>query len=365
MIKFWSPEKTYQKIKPEIDEAIQKFLEKGELVLGSNKDIEEFEKMFAEYIGVKYAVMTGGGTHSLFLAYKACDIGPGDEVITVSHTYIATIDQIAAVGARPILVDIGGDGLIDPEKVKERITGRTRAIVPVHLEGKPCDMKSLREIAKENNLFLIDDTAQAVGASIDGKKIGTWANISCFSLYPAKILGSIGNAGIVTTDDPILANKVAEMRNHCHIGKNPNLDEPEWGYNLEPDGIQAVVLKIKMKYLGNYLARRREIAEFYNRELKNLPIVLPLESKNRVYQDYVIRVPEHKEELIKHLGEKGIGILGHNLIPNHFYLKLGLYFDLPKTEKYIKEQIRIPCNPDLTDDEVEYIVKSIKSFYAN
>lgn len=352
MVKFWDPATTYAKLKPEIDEAIQRVLSSGKLVLGYNEDIEEFEKKFAEFMGTKHAVMCGGGTHALKLAYKALGIGPGDEVITVSHTFIATIDQIVDCGATPILVDIGEDGLMDPEEVKKAITPKTKAIVPVHLEGKVANVDELLKFG----IPVIEDAAQAVGARVGG------GVMQCYSFFPAKILGSIGNAGAVTTNDDVLAERLRMLRCNSNIGKNPDLNA-EYGVQLEPDGIQAAVLNVKMEYLDSYLLTRDAIASKYYEGLSGLPITLPYRQEGRVYQDFVIRVKEGRGELVKHLQDNGIGILGYNLIPNHHYPNLKLNFNLPRTDAYIAEQIRIPCNPDLTSDEVEEVIRVIRNFY--
>lgn len=356
-IPFWSPTREYRKYQREIDAAIHRVLSKGQLCLGFGPDIEEFEKAFAEFLGAKYAVMCGAGTHALYLVYKASGVGPGDEVITTSHTFIATIDQIVAVGAKPILVDIGDDGLIDPEKIEAAITVWTKAIVPVHLEGKLCDLARIDEIADRHELLIIEDAAQAIGAGWQSE------NTRCYSFYPAKVLGAIGNAGMVTTNDPELAEKIRLMRCNYDIGKNPDIEGAEYGGNYEPDNIQAAVLLVKMKYLDERLARRKEIAERYLEAFKDLPVKLPLNQENRVWQDFVLRVGDSKK-LADFLKEQGIGTLGVSLIPNHKYPKLGLNFYLPKTEEYLKHQIRIPCNPDLKNIEVEYIIKKVRECYA-
>lgn len=351
-INFWEASRDYLAHKEEIDQAIQRVLSKGELILGFSPDITEFETKFAEFVGAKHAIMTGGGTHALYLAYKALGIGQGDEVICPSHTFIATIDQIVALGATPILVDIGDDGLIDPEEIKKAITPRTKAIVPVHLEGKVCDMDSILALG----LPVIDDSAQSMGA-----KGNTRGLMSCFSLFPAKILGGVGNAGMVTTNDDKLAERLRMLRCNSGIGKNPDLNA-ELGMQMEPDNLQAAVLNVKFKYLKENLARRAEIAGRYLGAFRDLPITLPLNQSERVWQDFVIRVPERKLELVNYLQDNGVGILGYNLIPNHLYQVLR-HFNLSKTNKYIAEQIRIPCNQNLRNEEVEYIIKIVNEFY--
>lgn len=356
MIKFWEANRDYFAHKQEIDEAIQRVLSKGELVLGFSPDITEFETKFAEFIGTQHAIMTGSGTHALYLSYRALGIGQGDEVIVPSMTFAATIDQIVALGAIPVTVDIGEDGLIDPIEVEKAITKRTKAIVPVHLEGKNCNMERINEIATNHGLIVIEDSAQAIGSKLDSN------NTKCFSLFPAKILGSVGNAGMITTNDDQLSDKLRMLRCNYNLGKNPDTENAEWGMNMEPDNIQAAVLNVKFKYLRENLERRAEIARRYDEAFKDLPITLAVKQNGRVYQDYVLRIPENKAEFVKYLQDNGVGILGYNLIPHHHYKKLNLPF-LPKTDLYIKQQIRIPINQNITDEEVEEVIRVIRSFY--
>ena len=362
-VPFFAPAREYKKYKGDINKTLKRVLENGQLCLGFGPDIEEFETSFANYVGSKHAIMCGAGTQALYLAYKVLGIGQGDEVITTSHTFMATIDQIVALGAKPVLVDIGDDGLIDIVKIREAITPQTKAIVPVHLEGKVCDMVEIMNIAKEHNLLVIEDAAQAIGAKRNEQFAGTFGNVGCFSMYPAKVLGSLGNAGMVVTNDDELAKRLKMLRCNYNIGKNQDTSFVEYGTNMEPDNVQAAVLNVKLKRLNDLLSKRKKIAEKYDDAFKGLPITLPTKQDGRIYQDYVIRLKDRKEEFVNYLKEKGIGILGHNLIPNHKYPSLNLNFELPRTDEYISEQVRIPCSPHLKNNEVAYIIKSIKDFY--
>lgn len=364
-VPFWEPAREYRNQKSEIDSAIDSCLERGELVLGFGEEINKFEKAFADFIGVKHAIMSGSGTQSLCLAYSALDIKPGDEVITTSHTFIATIDQIVKLGAKPVLVDIGEDGLIDPDKIERAITEKTVAIVPVHLEGKVCDMERIMEIAIRNKLLVIEDSAQAIGASYKGKKAGSIGHAGCYSFYPAKVLGCVGNAGAVVTNDDDVADRVRMLRCNYNIGKNESLNV-EYGWNLEPDAIQAAVLNVRLKYLEGRLARRKEIAQKYDEAFKELPFIKPTIQDGRIYQDYVIRFrdTDERNDVKKFLNENGIKTLGDNLRPNHHYYTLGLDFQLPKTVEYIHTQMRLPCNPDMTEEEADYVIQKVKEFYA-
>lgn len=364
-VPFWQPQREYLKYKTEIDAAMQSVLESGKLVLGHSEEITNFEESFAKFIGTKHAVMCGSGTQALCLAYAALGIGPGDEVITTSHTFIATIDQIVKLGAKPVLADIDPyTGLIDSDEIEKLITPRTKAIVPVHLEGKVCEMDQILDIAKRHGLLVIEDSAQAIGASLDGKMAGSMGDAGCYSFFPAKILGCAGNAGAVVTNDDGAAERARMLRCNYNIGKNHDRNA-EYGWNLEPDAIQAAVLNVKLKYLPRRLSRRREIAGKYDEAFKELPIKKPLYQDGRVYQDYIIRTISHgtRDEFNKHLNDNGVKTLGHNLMPNHWYPKLGLHFSLPNTEHYLATQIRIPCNPDLTDEEVDHVIKTVQSFY--
>lgn len=366
-VKFWSPGREYAKYKTELDAAIQGCCERGELVLGFGEEITKFEQAFADFIGVKYAVMCGSGTQALCLAYAALGIGSGDEVITTSHTFIATIDQIARLGAKPILVDIGEDGLIDPKLVEKAITPKTKAIVPVHLEGKICDMDAILEIAQRHNLLVVEDAAQAIGASWNGKKAGSMGNAGCYSFYPAKVLGCLGNGGAMVTNDYEAAQTARMLRCNSNIGKNPNLSAT-YGWNLEPDAIQAAVLNVKLKYLPERLAKRREIAERYDQEFAaHTPLYLPYKQDGRVYQDYVIRTrtSHEREDLKLYLKGAGIKTLGDSLISHSSYMNLGLgEFKVPKTDEYVATQMRLPCNPDLEESEIQTVIKAVRSFYA-
>ena len=365
-IPFWAPAREYNKYKNEIDNAIIRVLESGHLVLGYNEDIEKFENKFAKFVGAKHCIMCGSGTHALYLAYRVADIGQGDEVITTSLTFMATIDQIVAVGATPILVDIGEDGLIDPGEIEKAITTKTKAIVPVHLEGKICNMDKILEIANRHNITVIEDSAQAIGAKKD-KCAGTYGTLGCYSFFPAKALGCPGNAGAVVTNDDALAERLKLLRCNYNLGKNQNVNgSVEFGTNMEPDGIHAAVLNAKLPFLELRLEKRTEIAEKYNKAFEGIDrLILPLKQVGRIYQDYVIRLKniEEKQSFLKHLDEKEIGYIGHNLIPNHKYSALGFGIELPKTEAYLASQVRIPCNPELSDGEVSEIIKAVKSFF--
>ena len=322
----------YTNNKEEILGALDRVFSSGELIVGDyGKDIQELEKWFAQFVGTKHAIMVGSGTQALYLSYKALGIRPGDEVITTAHTFSATFDQIVALGAKPILVDIDETGLIDPSKIEQAITSKTKAIVPVHLEGKICDLAHINEIAENYGLVVIQDAAQAVGADFN-------AESACFSLYPAKIFGTLGNAGMFTTNDEELAYKVSNLRANYRFEKDP--EKIEYGMNMEPDNAWAAVLNVRKKYLPGYLARRKEIAGMYLKGFQELDdrglIKLPLNQEGRVWQDFVIRVhsPKDKEELLAYFDKNEIGYLGHDVPYYPDYTRLNLKFNLPTASNF-------------------------------
>lgn len=360
----------YQNLKKELDAAIQDVLARGDLIL--RQDVEEFEKNLADFLGVKYAVGVNSGTDALFFALRAAGIGPGDEVITVSHTFVASIAVIKHIGATPILVDVKKDDFtIDPEKIEAVITPKTRAILPVHLNGRTCEMAKLLALAQKYNLKIIEDSAQALGAKFDGKSVGSFGLASCFSFYPAKILGSAGDAGAVATNDEAVAEKIRLLRNH---GQKKNMQGQIeillYGETSRLHNLQAAILNVKFKNLSSWVARRREIAASYNKELSGVAgIKLPPapESDPRYFdsfQNYVLRA-ENRDELFAFLKEQGVETLIKDPIPNHWHQALGLsHFQLPVTEQLAKEVISLPMYPELTSEQVNCVIKTVREFYS-
>lgn len=331
----------------------------GHFILGP--EVEEFEQKFADYIGVRHAIGLNSGTDALLLALAAAGVGPGDEVITVSHTFIATIQVIHHLGAEPILVDIDDDGLIDTNLVKEAVTENTKAIIPVHLEGNVRHLDTMPV-----GIPIIEDAAQAIGASWNGKKTGSYGIAGCFSFYPAKILGTLGDAGALVTNDSLLAEEVRKLRNHYLIGKQDHsfINTFSFGWNSRLDTGNAAILSEKLRSLDEDIARRHVIASMYTLAFHDLPLILPQMKEGRVFQDYVIR-SDRRNELAQYLKDHGVGILGHDLLPNHLHPGLGLdHFHLPKTEEYIRTQVRIPCNHFMKDTQVEYVIKTVRKFYG-
>lgn len=359
----------YQVHKKEILKAVDRCFSKGDFIL--REDVDKFEKNLADFCGVKYTVGVSSGSDALKLSYKAMGCRPDNEVIMPSHTFLAPIEEIVHLGARPVLIDVGQDGLMNVDLLEGLITEKTVGIVPVHLSGKVCDMPRIMAIAKKHNLWVVEDACQALGAYLGKKQAGTFGATGCFSFISPKTLGGAGDAGGIITNDKKIYEKLLLLRNHWNITQNALLGHQpkapkimDWGYNNRLDNIQAAILNIKIKYYPAMLARRREIGMKYNKGLKNLPIELPLQQAQQIYQEYIIKVPDIWA-FKKYMQAKGVELLIRDTIPNHKLPGLGLaHFNLPVTEKIAKELVRLPIYPELTDAEVDYVVKCVKEFYT-
>jgi len=355
--------KQYYKIKNEIDSVIKEILDTGSFIL--RKDVENFERNIASFIGTKYAVGLNSGTDALFLSYYAAGIRNGDEVITVPHTFVATVAGIVHCGATPILIDIGEDMNMDTEQLEGAITEKTKAIIPVHLNGRVCNMENIMKIARENNLIVIEDAAQALGAQFDGQNAGTFGLTSCFSFYPSKILGTIGDGGLVATNDEKTAEKIRFLRDH---GQNRSTGEIiGYGFNSRLDNLHATILNAKLKHVPFYIKRRREIANIYDEGLDDVGdiIIPPKPDKlfSDVYQSYVIRTKK-RDDLLAFLKENGIEALSQWVIPMHKQKALNLnHFKLPKTEQISAEVLSLPMHSELENDEVNYVIETVKKFF--
>lgn len=358
----------YQQRKFEIDEAIQKCLSEGQLTL--REDVWNLENSIAQYVGTKYAVGVNSGTDALFLSLLALGIGPGDEVITVSNTFIATIQAIVHTGATPILVDVKENELMDMDLVEQLITNKTRAIIPVQYTGAMCDMERLLEIAFKHAIWVVDDACQALGATYKGKKAGSFGVLNCFSFNTAKLLGGLCDGGMVTTDNYELREKIALLRNHWNIHQlsvdrndYPQPSEMHWAWKSRLSNVNAAFLNVKFKTISYILERRQEIALQYNKAFKDLPLGLPHEQEGRIWQEYHLKV-QNREAFANFLKDKGIETLTRDVVPNHKMRGLDLEkWDLPITEQLAKEVIRLPLHEHLSDGEVEYIMKTVKEFY--
>jgi len=354
----------YRRMWNEVIGAISEALSKGDLLLRGQ--LKQFEADIAAFVGTKFGVGLNSGTDAMLLSLKAAGIGPGDEVITVAHTFVATITCIVHCGATPILVDIKEDMNMDEEQVEQKISPKTKAIMPVHLNGRLCDMKKLMKIADEHGLIVIEDAAQALGGSFNGKKAGSFGLTGCFSLYPAKILGAAGDGGFLTTNSEETNEKIRLLRDHGQDRKTGEIRF--YGFNSRLDNIQAAILNVKMKYLSQWIERRREIAKIYQEGLSDIAEVKlpPPPTKSGpyfdVYQNYVIRTKE-RDKLVEFLEKNGVETIVSWRIPNHFHPALNLSrFSLPMTEKLSNEVVSLPMFPELPDEQVQYVIDVIRDF---
>lgn len=335
----------------------------GVYIMGEN--LESFEKNLAEYCGVSHAVGVANGSDALFLVLKALGIGDGDEVITATNSFIASAWVIAATGAKPVLVDVAEDLNIDPNLIEGLITEKTRAIIPVHLTGRPAPMTEINEIAQRHGIHVIEDAAQAIGAKYHGCRVGSLGLAAGFSLHPLKNLGVYGDGGAITTNDSALNEKLIKLRNH---GLR-NRDECDfWGFNSRLDPLQAAFANIKLRYLDDWNRRNREIANAYRSGLKEY-VVVPNDQdwEECVYHNFVLRTKE-RDALMQHLFQNGIDTRVHYPIPIHLQkaaIKLGYKRGhFPKSEEYASTMLSLPIYPELLDEEVEYIISKIKSFFG-
>lgn len=358
MILCSNPKAQYLRYKGEIDAAISRVLDSGRYILGA--EVNAFEEAFAAYVGVTNAIGVGSGTEAIHLALAACGIGPGDEVITAAHTAVATVAAIDMTGATAVLVDVEPDYYtLDPNKLNEAITSCTKAIIPVHLYGLPADLHDILRIAKANNLRVIEDCAQAHGAIYDGRRIGSFGDLSCFSFYPTKNLGALGDGGAVVTNDGELAGKVRMLREY---GWQERYISHVRGWNSRLDEIQAAVLQVKLKNLDLDNGRRQEIAAIYNQTIECLPIVGPKQRVNstHVYHQYVARI-KSRDQVRKSFHEKGIQTAIHYPVPVHLQPAYKSHYPrltLPETERIALEVLSFPMYPELENKDV-YAVASV------
>jgi len=356
----------YQAIKPEINEAIQHVMDSTAFIGG--RAVLEFEGAFAKFCGAKYAVGVGNGTDALALALKALGVGPGDEVITVPNTFIATTEAISRVGADIVFVDVHPETYnMDFRQLEEKITRRTKAVIPVHLYGQPADMEPLLAIARKHGLKVLEDACQAHGATYKGRRVGSFGEIAAFSFYPSKNLGAYGDGGAVVTNDADLAEKVRMLGNHGSLVK---YEHPMEGVNSRLDAIQAAILSAKLKHLEDWNCQRRKHAQLYNELLSGIDgVVTPkeLSGTEPVYHLYVIQV-EKRDALRAGLQEQGIETGIHYPMPLHLqpaYERLGLKKGaFPVSEQAAGRILSLPMYPELTEEMIERVVKAIQRAIA-
>lgn len=364
-VPFVDPQTHYRRLKSEIDDAITDTLSRGDLVL--RQQLRDFERNLADFVGVKYAVGVNSCYHALHFSLLAAHIGPGDEVITVGHTFVATVSAIVHAGAKPVLIDVDKDYNLHPDLLEAAITPRTRAIIPVHLNGRVCEMDRVEAVAKEHGLHIIEDAAQALGAEFQGKRAGSFGLTGCFSFYPFKTLGGLGDGGAVTTNDQEVARILTLLRYngedretgefHCH------------GYTALLDNVQAAVLDVKLRHLLDWINHRRKIASLYREGLDGIEgLDLPHFSEEHhfdSFQNYVIRTPL-RDKLREHLRSQGIETLVH--WPKPMWEHQGLALEnphLPETESICQEVVSLPMSAETTREQVEIAVRSIRKFFSS
>ena len=363
MIPIFDSKRQYAQIGAEAEKAVVEVMRSGCYILGPN--VKALESELASYIGCNYTVALNSGTDALHIALRALDIGEGDEVITTAFTFVATAEAIGMVNAKPVFVDIDPDTFnIDPKKIEEAITPKTKAIIPVHLYGQACDMDAIMDIAKRHNLRVIEDCCQAIGATYKGKMVGTFGEIGCFSFYPTKNLGTMGDGGLCSVNDEKLRDRLISLRNHGSLVRYHN---DELGVNSRLDEIQAAILRIKARHIDEWNSLRREKAAYYNELFANCAdVVTPKELDDTycVYHQYTVKIP-NRDEVHKMLSENGIGAMLYYPIPLHFqkvnaWLGMGKG-SLPVTEDNTDVVISLPMFPELTKEEQETVASTLIS----
>ncbi|MBI4033096.1 MAG: DegT/DnrJ/EryC1/StrS family aminotransferase [Candidatus Blackburnbacteria bacterium] len=361
-IPFWTYLRAYELEKKEIQSAIKRVFLSGQLILGP--EVEKFEEEFAKFCNSSFGIGVGNGTDALFIALKALGVGKGDEVITVPNTAIPTASAICATGARPVFVDINPDTLLlDPEKIEEKITKRTRAILPVHLYGQCCDMDKISMIAKKHKLFVLEDCAQATGAKWRGKFAGSMSDIAAFSFYPTKILGAYGDGGMIVTSSKRLASLCRMLRTY---GMRRDYYSQFLGYNSRLDEIQAAILRERLKKIDSYIKKRKNVAKRYYDRLAKTSLTLPSVDPNasHVYHLFVCR-HEKRDAIISYMQKRGITLAIHYPHPLHLmkgFSHLGYKKgDFPIAEEAAREVLSLPLYPELEKAEQGKIISSLHS----
>ncbi len=354
----------YQELQAELDTAYRRVMESGWFILG--EEVETFERAFAMFCGAKHCIGVGNGLEALHLILRAYSIGKGDEVIVPANTYIATWLAVSYAGAVPVPVEPDARTYnLDPARIKRAITRRTRAILPVHLYGQPADMDPIRELARQHGLKVIEDAAQAHGATYKGKRAGSLSDAAGWSFYPGKNLGALGDAGAVTTDDDELADRIRVLRNY---GSRVKYYNEVKGFNSRLDALQAALLRAKLPYLEEWNLRRKSIAGVYQMKLAGIPdLVLPNvpEGMDPSWHLFVVRHPK-RDALQKHLTEAGVGTLIHYPVPPHLskaYAEMGCKpGDFPITEEIANTALSLPMGPHLQAEQMQYVISTIESF---
>jgi dTDP-4-amino-4,6-dideoxygalactose transaminase len=364
-VPFVKPRVAYARYRQELDGAVDDCLENGDLI--NRRHLKSFEENFAAFCGTKYCVGLNSGYHALAFSMLAAGIGPGHEVITVAHTFVATISAIVHSGATPVLVDVKPDFNMDMDAVERALSPRTKAVLPVHLNGRVCDMERLQALAEKHRFLIIEDAAQAIGGTFKGQKAGSFGIAGCFSFYPFKMLGAFGDAGALTTNDPNIARTATLLR---YNGEDRATGEyHHHGFTALLDNVQAAVLDVKLRHLPEWIQHRRRIADLYGKGLTGVgDLRLPhFEEGDRyrdVFQNYVIRTGK-RDELRTWLKDQGVETLVSWPKPvwKHLALRLG-ELSMPETEAICREVISLPMSAETTEEEVGIAVDAVRRFFA-
>ncbi len=363
-------DREYKSIGRAVENRVKKVLASGAYILSG--EVSAFQNAFAKWTGAPYAVAVASGTDALYLALVAVGVEPGDEVITTPFTYFATAGAIARSGAKPVFVDIDPATFnMDTKKVEGKITPKTKAILPVHLYGQCAEMETLQALAKKHGLALVEDAAQAHGASYRSRKAGAFGDAGCFSFYPTKNLGAYGDGGLITVRDEPLYQRLLTLRVHGSLPHNKYFHE-DWGANSRMDEVQAAILNVKLPYLDEWTRKRQAIAAFYDRELEGerdwLQIPLAAKPCGHVYHQYTVRA-ERRDALKQFLGERGIITSVYYPYPLHLLPPLKVFGykpgDFPEAERAAEEVLSLPCFPQMTKKEMTHVVRSIRDFKAS
>lgn len=359
-IPFVKLDREYEAIRDEIDAAIADVLESGWYVLGDR--VAEFEAEFSSYVGAEYGVGVNSGSDALYLALDALGVGPGDEVITVAHTFVATADAIVRCGATPVFVDVDSKTYtMDVSRLEEAITGQTKAIVPVHLYGHPVEMDPLLELAEKHDLYVVEDAAQAHGATYKGQPVGSIGDVGCFSFYPVKNLGAYGDGGLVVTDNGVIASEIEKLRD---LGSSRKYYHGTVGINSRLDELQAAVLGVKLDRLTTWNDRRRLLADRYDSLLDTVKTPTEREWARHVYHLYVVR-SDHRDGLREYLDDHGVKTIIHYPIPVHEQDSYTRYKapNLPSTNRFASEILSLPLSPWHTQREVEQVASLVERYH--
>jgi dTDP-4-amino-4,6-dideoxygalactose transaminase len=352
----------YARLKEELDQAIAAVLAGGRFILGPQ--VQAFEQESADYLGAKHAVAVASGTDALHLALVAAGVGPGDEVITTSFTFIATAEAIRYVGARPVFVDIDPRTFnIDPTGVEQAITPATKALLPVHLFGQPAELETLTALCEQHQLTLIEDCAQSFGAVRQGRQTGSWGEYGCFSFFPSKNLGAFGDGGLITTNSSERAERLRILRNH---GSRQYAHHDEIGFNSRLDELQAAILRVKLRYIDDFNAARRRIAGSYYRLLQGLPLTLPYENPagESVYHQYTVLLEQRRDAVQAALQKAGVSSAIYYPLPLH---RQQVFADdyaqvvLPVAESVARRCLSLPIYPELGDEAIERVAGALRT----